>query len=82
MPPEVCEAAKSIPAWTFCSMSACHPIVSIRGRNRFLLELFCMLLRLVGLPGRVLNSQVTGAKPVQVHKRVQKIAVLLARLSY
>ncbi|MEQ1514948.1 MAG: hypothetical protein ABL931_00495, partial [Usitatibacteraceae bacterium] len=32
-----------------------------------LLELFCMLDHLVGLLDRVFNSQVTGAKPLQVH---------------
>jgi hypothetical protein len=37
------------------------------GPHRFLLELFCMLDHLVGLLDQVLNSQVTGTKPVQDH---------------
>ncbi|WP_295635627.1 hypothetical protein, partial [Novosphingobium sp.] len=37
-----------------------------RNPHRLTLEIFCMLLHLIGLLDRVLNSQVTGAKPLQV----------------
>ncbi|MGE4322676.1 MAG: transposase, partial [Sphingobium sp.] len=39
-----------------------------RNPHRLLLELFCMLDHLVGLLLRALIAQVTGAKPLQVHK--------------
>jgi hypothetical protein len=40
---------------------------SRKNQPRLVLELFGMLDHLVGLLERVLNSQVTGTKPVQVH---------------
>ncbi|WP_295637935.1 hypothetical protein, partial [Novosphingobium sp.] len=46
-----------------------------RNPHRLTLEIFCMLLHLIGLLDRVLNSQVTGAKPLQV--QTVRVSVLV-----
>ncbi|MGB7373070.1 hypothetical protein, partial [Pontixanthobacter sp.] len=46
-----------------------------RNAHGLLLELFCMLLHLVGLLARVLNSQVTGTKPLQVQIHISRLVI-------
>jgi hypothetical protein len=45
-------------------------------------EIFCMLHHLFGLLVRVFNSQVTGAKPLQVHNHFNLVCHIVDRQTF